>query len=54
MVFAQSQQEVSTMGTAASSIGHVKVNMPSEKEKWLKFHDGQYQFKVPYMLYTDF
>ena len=24
-----------------SSNGHVKVNMPTEKEKWLKFHDGQ-------------
>ena len=24
--------------------------MPTEKEKWLKFHDGQYQF----MLYADF
>ena len=37
-----------------SSNGHVKVNMPTEKEKWLKFHDGQYQFKVPFMLYADF
>ena len=36
------------------SNGHVKVNMPTEKEKWLKFHDGQYQFKVPFMLYADF
>ena len=27
--------------------------MPSEKEKWLKFHNGQYQFKVPFMLYPD-
>ena len=27
-----------------SSNGNVKVNMPTEKEKWLKFHDGQYQF----------
>ena len=25
-----------------SSNGHVKVKIPSEKEKWLKFHDGQY------------
>ena len=24
------------------------------KKKWLKFHDGQYQFKVPFMLYADF
>ena len=37
-----------------SSNGHVKVNMPTGKEKWLKFHDGQYQFKVPFMPYTDF
>ena len=37
-----------------SSNGHVKINMPNEKEKWLKFHDRQYQFKVPFMLYADF
>ena len=37
-----------------SSNGHVKVKMPSENEKWLKFHDGQYQFKVPFVLYADF
>ena len=37
-----------------SSNGHVKVNMPIEEEKWLKFHDGQYQVKVPFMLYVDF
>ena len=37
-----------------SSNGHVKVKMLTEKEKWLKFHDGQYQFKVPFMLYADF
>ena len=37
-----------------SSNGHVKVKMASEKEKWLKFHDRQYQFKVPFMLYADF
>ena len=36
------------------SNGHVKVNMPTEEEKWLKFHDGQYQFKVPFMMYADF
>ena len=28
--------------------------MPTKKEKWLKFHDGKYQFKVPFMLYADF
>ena len=33
-----------------SSNGHVKVNMPTGREKWLKCHDGQYQFKVPFML----
>ena len=37
-----------------SSNGHIKVKMSTEKEKWLKFHDGQYQFKVPFMLYADF
>ena len=37
-----------------SSNGHVKVNMPTGKDKWLKFHDGQYQFKVPFMVYADF
>ena len=35
-----------------SSNCHVKVKMPTEKEKWLKFPDGQYQFKVPFMLYA--
>ena len=48
------------MGKVASSVKHyeycsinvhVKVQMLSEKEKWLKFHDGQYQFKVPFVLY---
>ena len=28
--------------------------MPNEKEKRLKFHDGQYQFKFPFMLYINF
>ena len=27
--------------------GNVKIKMPSKDEKWLKYHDGQYQFKVP-------
>ena len=36
-----------------SSNGFVKVKIPTEKEKWLTFHDEQYQFKVPYMLYAD-
>ena len=38
--------------TSARDNGHVK--MPSEKEKCLKFHDGQYQFKVPFMLGAGF
>ena len=37
-----------------SNNGHVKVNMPTEKERWLKFHNGQYQFMLPFMLYADF
>ena len=37
-----------------SSNGHVKVNMPTEEKKWLRFHDEQNQFKVPYTLYGDF
>ena len=28
--------------------------MPTEKGKWLKFYDGQYQFKVLFMLQADF
>ena len=36
-----------------SSNGHVKVNMPNEKEKWLKLHDSLYQYKVPFVLYAD-
>ena len=36
------------------SHGEVNVKMPTEKDKWLKFHDGQCQFKVPFMLYADF
>ena len=37
-----------------SSNGHIKVNMPAEEESWLKFHDGQYQFILPFILYADF
>ena len=33
-----------------SSNGHLKVKMPSENEKWLKFHSGQYQLKDAFML----
>ena len=28
--------------------------MPSEIERWLKLHDGQFQFMVPFVLYADF
>ena len=28
--------------------------MPTENEKWLKFHNGQYQFQVPFMLHAGF
>jgi len=31
-----------------SSHGEVTVKMSEEKDKWLKFHDGQCQFKVPF------
>ena len=27
--------------------------MPTEKEKWLKFDDGHYQFMLPFMSYAD-
>ena len=37
-----------------SSNGHVKVNMSTEQRKWLKFHDGKYQFRVAFMRYADF
>ncbi|XP_057293488.1 uncharacterized protein LOC130622101 [Hydractinia symbiolongicarpus] len=32
----------------------VKITMPSEKEKWLCYQDGQQQFKVPFVIYADF
>ena len=38
----------------SSSNDHVKVKMPSEKEKWLKLNVGQHKFKVPFMLYAYF
>jgi len=37
-----------------SSHGDVKIKMPNEENKWLQYHDGQCQFKVPFMLYADF
>ena len=27
--------------------------MPTEEEKFFKFHDVQYQFMLPFMLYAD-
>ena len=32
----------------------LRLICPLKKNKWFKFHDGQYQFKVPFMLYADF
>ncbi|XP_057297643.1 uncharacterized protein LOC130628676 [Hydractinia symbiolongicarpus] len=32
----------------------VKITMPSEKEKWLYYQDGQCQFMVPFVIYADF
>ncbi|XP_057296218.1 uncharacterized protein LOC130625168 [Hydractinia symbiolongicarpus] len=32
----------------------VKITLPSEKEKWLYYKDGQQQFKVPFAIYADF
>ena len=34
------------------SYARVKVKITSEKGKWLKFHDGQYQFRVPFGSYV--
>ena len=34
--------------------GNVKIKIPSKDEKWLKYHDGQYQFKVPFVMYAAF
>ena len=31
----------------------VKIKMPNEKNKWLKFKDGYKQFKVPFVMYFD-
>ena len=35
-----------------SSNGHVKVKITFVKEKWLKFFNGQYQFKVYHFTQT--
>ena len=32
----------------------VKISMPTEKDKWLQYHDGQKQLKVPFIMYADF
>ena len=32
----------------------MNVKMPSCKEKWIKYCDGQNQFKVPFTMYADF
>ena len=53
MVFGQRQQEDKHYEYCSSN-GHVKVTMPTEKEKCLKFHEGQHQLTVPFMLYGDF
>ena len=43
------------MSTAVTIVRcQVKVNMLTEEKKWLKFHYGQYKFKVPFILYADF
>ena len=39
---------------SCSSNSYVKVDMPTEKEKLLKFHDRQYQFMLPFILYAGF
>ena len=41
----------------ANCINHdfVKVEMPwKEEDKWVQYHDGQKQFKVPFIMYADF
>ena len=53
MIFTQSPQGISTMSTAAAMVTSRSIS-PLEKEKWLKFHDGEYQFKVRFMLYAGF
>ena len=37
-----------------SSNCEVKVKMSEDEDKWLQYHDGQFQFKVPFILYADF
>jgi len=40
--------------TAFKTNSKVNIKMPEEKYKWLKFYEGQCQFKVPFMMYADF
>ena len=55
MVFGQGKQGISIMNTAAAMVTlRLTEKEPTEKEKWLKFHDGRYQFKALFMLYADF
>ena len=53
MVFGQRQQEDKHYEYCIIYV-HVKVTIPTEKEKCLKFHEGQHQLTVPFMLYGDF
>ena len=53
MVFEQLHQKVSTTSTAAKMVTS-RSRCFLRKKTWLKFHDGQYQFKVPFMLHHDF
>ena len=41
------------MSTAAAIVMSRSI-CQMKKKKWLKFHDGQYQFKIPFILYADF
>ena len=52
MVSTQRPQKTNTTDTYRNV--HVKIKIPSETEKWLKFHNGYYPFRVPFMLYADF
>ena len=52
MVFGQSQQGISIMSIAVAMV--LSRSRCLLRKKWLKFHDGPYQFKVPFMLYEDF
>ena len=46
--------EISTM-VIASDHEAVKVEMPwREEDKYVQYHDGEKQFKVPFIMYPDF